>query len=393
MLTSIALIMIFGLALSEIFKKLMLPGLIGMLITGIVLGPHVLNLLDDSILSVSGDLREAALVIILLRAGLALDPGELKMAGRPAALLCFVPACFEIAGMVLIAPGLLNISVLDAAITGAVVGAVSPAVIVPKMLFLMENKYGTNKSIPQMIMAGASVDDVFVIVLFTAFTGIAQGDKVSPFSLFKIPVSIISGLAAGISAGLIISLFFKKAHVRDSVKAILILSVAFLFVALENYTENIFPFSGLLAVMSMGAALKRKRGEAAKRLSGKFSKLWVAAEVMLFVLVGAAVDIKYAASAGAMAVAAIFGALIFRMAGVGVCLTKTKLNKRERLFCSAAYTPKATVQAAIGSVPLAMGLSCGNIVLTVAVLAILITAPLGAFGIDFLYKRCLEKEN
>lgn len=392
MLTSLALIFICGMTLSSIFQKLKIPGLLGMLITGIVLGPYVLNLLDSSILGISADLREIALIIILMRAGLNLNIKDLKRVGRPAVLMCFVPACFEIAGMVLVAPGLLGISVLDAAIMGAVVGAVSPAVIVPKMLHLMENRYGTEKSIPQLVMAGASVDDVFVIVLFTAFTGLAQGEGISPASFAQIPVSIVLGLLIGIGLGLVLGLFFKKFHLRDSIKVVILLSASFLLVALEASLEGIVPISGLLAVMSMGAALQRKRSEAAKRLSSKFSKLWIAAEVLLFVLVGATIDINYAASAGLMAIVVVLCALLFRMLGVFCCLLKTKLLVKERLFCMIAYMPKATVQAAIGSIPLAMGLPCGKIVLTVAVLAILITAPLGAFGIDMTYKRLLKKE-
>lgn len=391
MLTSLALIFLMGMCLGSIFKRLRLPSLLGMLITGIVLGPYALNLLDSSILSISADLRQLALIIILLRAGLNLDIKDLIKVGRPAFLMCFVPACFEIAGMILIAPGLLGISILDAAIMGAVVAAVSPAVIVPKMLHLMESGYGTEKSIPQLIMAGASVDDVFVIVLFTAFTGLAQGENVSPLSFVQIPVSIILGLLAGILLGVGGAWFFRKFHMRDSVKVVILLSVSFLLVAMEAALKGIVPVSGLLAVMSMGAALQKRRYEVAKRLSGKFSKLWIAAEVLLFVLVGATVDIKYAASAGLMAVLVVLGVLVFRMAGVFCCLLKTKLLMKERIFCMIAYMPKATVQAAIGSIPLTMGLPCGKIVLTVAVLAILITAPLGAFGVDMTYKRFLEK--
>ncbi|WMC93965.1 cation:proton antiporter [Kineothrix sp. MB12-C1] len=392
MLTSLALIFLLGLLLAGIFKRLRLPGLLGMLLTGIILGPYAFDLLDSSILSISADLRELALIIILTRAGLALDIEDLKKVGRPAVLMCFVPACFEIIGMVILAPGLLGISVLDAAIMGAVVGAVSPAVIVPKMLYLMENQYGTNKSIPQLIMAGASVDDVFVIVMFAAFTGLAQGEKISPVSFVQIPVSIVTGLLIGIAVGIGLAFMFKRLHIRDSMKVIIILSISFLFVATESLLKGTVPFSGLLAVMSLGAALQKNRTEVAKRLSNKFSKLWVGSEILLFVLVGATVDLKYAISAGVSTIIVIFGVLAFRMLGVFVCLIKTKLVWKERLFCMIAYMPKATVQAAIGSIPLSMGLSCGNIVLTVAVLAILITAPLGAFGIDVLHKRLLTKE-
>ncbi|MFR9149469.1 MAG: cation:proton antiporter [Hungatella sp.] len=392
MLTSLSLVFLLGMLLSRAFQKIRLPGLLGMLLTGMILGPYALNMLDGSILGISADLRQIALIIILTRAGLSLDIQDLKKVGRPAVLMCFVPACFEIMGMILLAPRLLGISVLDAAIMGAVVGAVSPAVIVPKMLNLMEKGYGVKKSIPQLILAGASVDDVFVIVLFTAFTGLAQGGTFSPASILSIPVSIGTGIAAGGLAGILLALFFQKVHIRDSAKVVILLSISFLMIELENRLKGYVPFSGLLAVMSIGIALQKKRYEAAARLSVKYSKLWVAAEVLLFVLVGATVDISYALKAGAAAVILIFGVLIFRMAGVFLCLLGTDINRKERLFCMIAYMPKATVQAAIGGVPLAMGLGCGKIVLTVAVLAILITAPLGAFGVEQTYKRLLKSD-
>lgn len=389
MLTSLALIFLVGMSLGWIVTRLRLPSLLGMLLTGILLGPYVLDLLDASILGISADLRQLALIIILTRAGLSLNLEDLKKVGRPAVLLCFVPACFEIVGMVMLAPRLLGISLLDAAIMGAVVAAVSPAVIVPKMLRLMELGFGTRRSIPQMILAGASVDDVFVIVMFTAFTGLAQGGTFSPATFIQIPVSIVTGIAVGLAVGVAFGAVYRRIHVRDSVKVVVLLSLSFLFVALENAVKGIVPFSGLLAVMSCGIAINRRRPELAARLSGKYNRLWVAAEVLLFVLVGATVDIGYAAAAGAAAVLVVLGALVFRMVGVFVCLLRTPLSAKERLFCMIAYTPKATVQAAIGSVPLTMGLGCGQIVLTVAVLAILITAPLGAFSIDLTYRRLL----
>lgn len=348
MLTSLAYIFLLGMFLGSIFKKIRLPSLLGYLISGIVLGPYVLNVLDSAILSISADLRQLALIIILTRAGLSLDLGDLKKVGRPAILMCFVPACFEIVGMIILAPMLLGISVLDAAIMGAVVAAVSPAVVVPKMLHLMENGYGTNMSIPQLIMAGASVDDVFVIVMFTAFTGLAKGEAISALSFAQIPISIVTGLTVGILLGFLLSTFFKKVHIQDSAKVIILLSFSFLLVAAEHALEGIIPFSGLLAVMAVGVAIEHKRQEVAVRLSAKFSKLWVAAEVLLFVLVGATVDIHYALVAGGAAILLIFGALVFRMIGVFACLLKTKLNMKERLFCMVAYTPKATVQAEFG---------------------------------------------
>lgn len=390
MLLSIALIMLIGMASGYICRRLKLPGLLGMIITGIILGPYVLDLIDPSILNISADLRKIALIIILTRAGLTLDINDLKRVGRPAILMCFVPATFELAGMLLLAPRILGISLLEAAIMGAVVAAVSPAVVVPKMIKLIDEGYGTKKSIPQLILAGASVDDVYVIVLFSTFTGLAKGDRVSAMSFINIPVSVVLGIALGIASGWLLAVYFKKVHVRDTIKVIIVLSISFILVSAENALSTPITFSALIAVMFMGIALSRYRNETAVRLSGKFNRLWVGAEVVLFVLVGASVDIGYALSAGAGAVILIFGVLIFRIAGVFVCLTGTNLNIKERLFCMLAYTPKATVQAAIGSVPLAMGLSCGSIVLTVAVLAILITAPLGAFMIDLTYKKLLS---
>lgn len=390
MLLSIALIMLIGMASGYICRRLKLPGLLGMIITGIILGPYVLDLIDPSILNISADLRKIALIIILTRAGLTLDINDLKRVGRPAILMCFVPATFELAGMLLLAPRILGISLLEAAIMGAVVAAVSPAVVVPKMIKLIDEGYGTKKSIPQLILAGASVDDVYVIVLFSTFTGLAKGDRVSAMSFINIPVSVVLGIALGIASGWFLAVYFKKVHVRDTIKVIIVLSISFILVSAENAMSTPITFSALIAVMFMGIALSRYRNETAVRLSGKFNRLWVGAEVVLFVLVGASVDIGYALSAGAGAVILIFGVLIFRIAGVFVCLPGTNLNMKERLFCMLAYTPKATVQAAIGSVPLAMGLSCGSIVLTVAVLAILITAPLGAFMIDLTYKKLLS---
>lgn len=389
MLFSIALMLLVGMLAGWGCKKLHLPGLLGMIFTGIVLGPFALNLIDGTILSISSELRRIALIIILTRAGLSLDINDLKKVGRPAILMCFVPACFEMTGMIILAPLLLHISYIEAAVMGAVIAAVSPAVIVPKMLKLMDEGYGVNKSVPQMILAGASVDDVFVIVMFSVFTGLAQGNGVSAVSFIRIPVSIILGILIGMAAGTILTIYFKKIHIRDTVKVIILLCISFLLVTAEDRFSDIIPFASLIAVMCIGIALQRNRKEAAVRLSVKFNKLWVCAEVILFVLVGATVNISYAISAGISAVMLIFGVLLFRMAGVFVCMIKTKLNMRERFFCVISYMPKATVQAAIGGVPLSMGLACGNIVLTVAVLAIIITAPLGAFLIDLTYKRFL----
>ncbi|WP_018590678.1 cation:proton antiporter [Terrisporobacter glycolicus] len=393
MLTSLAIIFLLGLLMGSIFNKLKLPSLMGMIFTGILISPYAFNLLDDKILSISPDLRQLALVIILTRAGLSLDVKDLKKVGRPAVLMCFVPACFEILAVVLIAPKLLGVTVLEAAIMGAVVAAVSPAIIVPRMINLIEQKIGRENSIPQLIMAGASVDDIFVIVLFTAFTDLAKGGDMSLSSFAQIPISIVMGILVGVLMATVLIKIFKKVHFRDSIKVIIILSVSFLLIELQNSLENVIPMSGLLAIMSMGILIKAKYEVLAVRLSNKYNKLWLAAEIVLFVLVGATVNVKYAITAGIPVVIVILFALMIRMIGVFVCLIKTKLSKKERLFCMIAYTPKATVQAAIGGMPLAMGLTCGNIVLTVAVLAIIITAPFGAIGIDSTYKKLLCSDN
>lgn len=391
MLLSIALILLVGMSASWICKKIKLPGLLGMLATGIVLGPYVLNLIDSSILNISSELRKIALIIILTRAGLGLDITGLKKIGRPAILMCFLPASFELLGIILIAPGALEMSVLEAAIMGAVLAAVSPAVVVPRMVKLMDNGYGTAKGIPQLILAGASVDDVYVIVLFSTFIGMMQGKGASIINYVNIPVSIILGMGIGILAGYLLAMYFEKIHIRDTVKVLLILSISFILVATEDMLNTPIKFSALIAIMFVGVGLHKKRDVVAKRLSQKYEKLWIASEVFLFVLVGATVNINYLGNMGIKALIVIFGALIFRMAGVFVCLIKTELNKKERLFTMMAYTPKATVQAAIGGIPLALNFACGETVLTIAVLAIVITAPLGAFAMDLSYKKLLRR--
>ena len=391
MLLSIALILLVGMSASWICKKIKLPGLLGMLATGIVLGPYVLNLIDSSILNISSELRKIALIIILTRAGLGLDITGLKKIGRPAILMCFLPASFELLGIILIAPKALGMSVLEAAIMGAVLAAVSPAVVVPRMVKLMDNAYGTAKGIPQLILAGASVDAVYVIVLFSTFTGMMQGKGASIINFVNIPVSIILGMGIGILAGYLLAMYFEKIHIRDTVKVLLILSISFILVATEDMLNTPIKFSALIAIMFVGVGLHKKRDVVAKRLSQKYEKLWIASEVFLFVLVGATVNINYLGNMGIKALIVIFGALIFRMAGVFVCLIKTELNKKERLFTMMAYTPKATVQAAIGGIPLALNFACGETVLTIAVLAIVITAPLGAFAMDLSYKKLLRR--
>ena len=391
MLFSIALIFIIGFLCSQLFQLLRLPSLIGMMLTGILLGPFVLNLIDPSILAISPDLRQMALIVILIRAGLTLNLEDLKKVGRPALLMCFVPATFELITITLLAPLLFSISYIEAAIMGAVLAAVSPAVVVPRMITLMEEKKGTNKSIPQLILAGASVDDIYVIVLFTSFMGIEQGANFNALTLVSVPTSIIVGVVIGILTGLILVQLFKNLHMRDTVKVLLILSVSFLLVTLETAVESVLPMSGLLAVMALGATLLKKYAVLATRITGKFSKIWVGAEMLLFVLVGAEVNIQYITEVGLSAVWMILIALAFRMVGVFLSLMKTPLTPKERLFCAIAYTPKATVQAAIGSLPLAAGVGAGGIILAVAVLSILISAPMGAIGIDVTKNRLLTR--
>ena len=398
MLTSLSLIFLVGLAMGAICQKLKLPRIIGMLVTGMILGPYILDFLDPSILSISSDLRKLALIIILIKAGLSLDLNDLKKVGRPAIMMAFVPASFEILAYVIFAPVLLNVSRMEAALMGAVLSAVSPAVVVPRMVHLIEHKYGTKKAIPQMILAGASCDDIFVIVLFTTFLGMAQGGHASLMDFANIPISIILGILLGALTGYLLYLFFETSYahkhcVRNSMKVIIVLGFSFLMIAIEEWLEGTVSVSGLLAVMSMACMLKmRSTAFVSKRLSEKFGKLWLAAEVILFVLVGAAVDIRYTLDAGLSAILMLFLALLIRTCGVLLCTIKTNLSGKERLFCVIAYLPKATVQAAIGSVPLAAGLPCGKIILSVAVIGIIITAPLGAFGMDITYQKFLQHE-
>ena len=391
MLLSIALILLVGMSMGWICRKIKLPGLLGMLITGIVLGPYVLNMLDIKLLGISEDLRKIALIIILTRAGLGLDLTSLKKIGRPAVLMCFVPATFELAGMLLLAPRLMGMNLLEAAVMGAVLAAVSPAVVVPRMVKLMEEGYGVKEGIPQLILAGASVDDVYVIVLFSTFSGMMQGEGASVIRFVNIPVSIILGMIIGLTIGVLLAFYFQKVHIRDTAKVLIILGISFLLAAAEDSLTTPVTFSALIAIMFIGVGLQKKREAVAKRLAVKYAKLWVAAEVFLFVLVGATVNIGYLGRVGMRALLMIAGALLFRMAGVWVCLLGTGLKTGEKAFTMLAYTPKATVQAAIGGIPLALGFACGDTVLTVAVLAIVLTAPLGAFAIDLSYRKLLTK--
>lgn len=391
MLFSLALILLLGMLLGSIFSKLKLPPLLGMLITGIILGPYVLNLISPSLLNISTDIRKIALIIILTRAGLNLDIKDLKKVGRPAFFMCFLPAVCEIIATIFIAPKIFKISLIEAGILGSVLAAVSPAVIVPTMLKIMSKGYGIKKSIPQLILAGTSVDDVFVIVIFSAFLELGKGGNIILTDLFKIPTSIFTGIFGGVIVGLLLVKFFNYLHIRDSAKVIIILSISFILVTIEQHINSAFGFSGLLAIMAIGGTIKKYKNNLAQRLALKYSKLWVGAEICLFVLVGATVNIHYLKNAGFLGIILILLVLLFRIIGVGISLIKTNLNWKERIFTMIAYTPKATVQAAIGGIPLTLGLSCGNLVLTIAVLSIVFTAPIGAFAIEHLYKKLLAK--
>lgn len=389
MLLSIALILMSGIILGAICTKLKLPSLIGMIFAGILLSPYAFNLIDDSTLLVAGDIRQIALVIILTKAGLSLALNDLKKVGRPAILMCFVPACFEIIAFVIFAPMLLNISIVDSLLMGSVLAAVSPAVIVPRMIKIMDEGYGKKHSVPQLILAGASLDDIFVIVLFTSFLSLAQNDNFTFISLLQIPISIVLGIILGIIIGSCLCYLFKIIQIRNSIKVLLLLSISFLLIELQNQLTGLISISGLIAIMSIGFTIHQKDANQAKSLSFTYNQLWIVAEIMLFVLVGVTINTKYIMQAGFLAIVLIVIALVIRVFGVSVCLMRSPLTKKERLFCMGAYTPKATVQAAIATIPLSVGLPCGEIILTVAVLAIVLTAPLGSFFIEKTYKKLL----
>lgn len=391
MLNGLAVVFISALIMGSMAKALYLPPLTGMIAAGIIFGPHALNFIDPSLMHISADIRQLALIIILTRAGLNLELDDLKKIGRPAVMMCFVPAVCEILGIVLLAPHIFGVSYVEAAVMGSVLAAVSPAVVVPRMLKIMKEGYGQKRKIPQLILAGAAADDVFVIVMFTSFAALCAGGSVSASSFMQIPVSVVSGIAIGAFSGFLVRKWFDAVNMKSAIKVIILLSISFVFVFVQN-AEKVVPFSGLLAIMAMGMSIMHFNGKEAKELAEKYNGLWSGAEMLLFVLVGAEVEISYAVNAGLVAVMLVFMALVFRMFGVFLCTVKTALNRNERIFCMLAYTPKATVQAAIGAVPLTMGLACGKTVLTVSVLAILITAPLGAAVIDTAYKKLLEKD-
>ena len=392
MISSLALIFLFSLFVGELFHKVQLPKIIGMLLVGIIIGPYALNLLSPAILNISAELRKIALIIILIKAGLTLELSSLKKASRPAILLSFLPATFEVIAITIFAPIIFNISRLEAALLGAVLGAVSPAVVVPKMTELIENGYGKDKSIPEMILAGASLDDIFVIVLFSSFLSANQSGAIDLLSFASIPISIASGVTLGTLTGLIVSNVFKSYSMASEARTIVVLALAFALTALEELIKAYLPLSSLLAVVAMTATIKLKSSkEVTNEIAKDHSRLWLGAQAILFTLIGAAVDIRYTLNAGYSAILLLFISLLIRSIGVLLALLFTPLNKKERLFTIFAYLPKATVQAAIGGIPLEVGLSCGSLVLSIAVLSILITAPLGAFLMDISYKKLLVK--
>ena len=361
-----------------------------MIIVGILISPYCFDLIDESILQISSDIRQIALVIILTRAGLSLNIDDLKKVGRPAILMCFVPACIEMVAVLVLAQLLFKTTLLESAIIGSVMAAVSPAVVVPRMIRLIEEGFGTKESVPQLILAGASVDDVFVIVVFTSLMALATTGDTSIVNFIQIPTSILLGVLLGAILGVLLVLFFKRFEVKDIVKVLIILSISFMLLEIQNQLEDVVAISGLLAIMSMGIIIKRKNNDLATRLSMIYNKLWLGSEIFLFVLVGVAVNLKYALNAGLSVIILVILALIFRMLGVFISLLGANLNHKEKLFCMMAYTPKATVQAAIGTIPMMMGLECGELVLTIAVISILVSAPFGAICVDNTYKKLLR---
>ncbi len=389
MLYSLAIIFLLSLCIITIFNKLKLPSLLGIILLGIFLGPYCFNLIDSSLLNISNDLRQIALVIILTRAGLSLNIDELKKLGFSTILLCFLPACLEILGVCIIAPLIFPISILDAFVIGSVLAAVSPAVLVPRMIRLIDEGYG---SIPQMLLAAASVDDVFVLILFSSFTTLASTSQISIQSFIQIPVSIISGILLGIICGILLSKFLKRYHFATTYRIIILLSISFLLLTLEQSLKPLISISALLAIMTYAMVLKYQNKELASQFSSSFHSLWQLFEILLFFLVGTCVDLRYLLQAGLISIIVILIALLFRMFGVWISVLPSSLNNKERLFCMIAYIPKATVQAGIASIPMQMGLSCGSLCLTLGVVSILLTATLGAIGIDCSYQKLLKKQ-
>lgn len=391
MLTDIAVIFLLGIVFAKVFEKMGLAPIIGMLMAGIIISPHQLNIVSDTIINLSADLRQIALVVILTRAGLSLNFDKLKKVGRPAILLSFVPASIEMLAIIFFSQNFFNIDTIDAGIMAAVLAAVSPAIVVPRMIKLINEGYGRDKNIPEMILAGASVDDVFVIVFFSSFLALKTGGKLSAMSFLNIPISIITGIFLGIIIGKIFVFVFEKININEIYKTMIFVSLSFLMLKLQSLIEPYIAMSALIAIMAAGIVINRIDSKMAKELLGTYNRLWKIFELFLFVLVGISVDLAYIKEAGLLAVLLIIIGLIFRMIGVNISLIGTNLDKNERVFTSFAYLPKATVQAAIGPVALSMGLNSGNLILSVSVIAILLTAPLGAILTDKTYKKLLKK--
>ncbi|MCR5231821.1 MAG: cation:proton antiporter [Acholeplasmatales bacterium] len=390
---SLFIVFTFGILGGFIFEKIKLPKLVWYIILGILIGPSVLNIVDDTLINISSYLRQIALVIILTRSGLSLDINNLKKIGRPAILMCFVPACFEIVGVTIFAPMFLGISYLEALLLGSVLAAVSPAVVVPRMIKLMDERYGKEHNVPELIMAGASCDDIFVIVLFYSFKNLVVTSNFDAWTIGQIPLSIISGIALGILVGMLIVLIINKLKMNKVINVIFMLGLSFGMIALETVLKPYFSISSLLAIVVMTLIVNIFKKEEAKEIQKTYNSLWSCFEILLFTLVGIATSVNYAFSKdGAILVGVVLIALIFRSIGVIVCLIATKFNKKEKLFIIFSYLPKATVQASIGAIALSEGLDCGVVVLTGAVISILITAPLGAILMDRTYNKLLTNE-
>lgn len=391
MATSLAIIILLGLVVNTVFERLEMPGLLGMLILGVIIGPHALNWIDPDLIKISDDLRKIALIVILLRAGLGISRESLKKVGSTAIKLSCIPGLMEGFTIAIISTVVLDFSFIQGGILGFIIAAVSPAVVVPHMLNYIEQGIGTKKGVPTLLLAGSSIDDVFAITIFATFLGLYSGAHVNiGIKILSVPISIILGIVIGLTLGLIMVSIFKRNHIRDTKKVLLIIGIAILLTALEKVLERKVEIAGLLGVMTIGFMILEKMPNVGKRLAIKFNKIWVFAEILLFVMVGSQVDISVALDSGLDGLTIIFIGLIARSLGVIFSTLGTNLSWRERLFCIISYTPKATVQAAIGSVPLSLGVKSGDVILAVAVLSILITAPLGAIGIRASAHKLLD---
>ena len=391
MLFSFAMMILVSVVFAMIMRKVGLPNLLGYLLTGIILGPFVFNVIDTTTFQISSDIRQIALMIILMRAGLNLQISDLKKVGSSALLMCFVPASFEILGLMILAPIFLHLDLLNAAILGTVLAAVSPAVVVPLMLRLMDEGYGTKEGIPQLIMAGASMDDVYVIVLFTSLLTLAKSGEFNALSLLRIPTSILFGIVSGIVLGYVLCKLYRLLKLPTGIELASMFAIGMVLITIERIMTGMIGFSGLLAIMALTATIRHIKPEMADKYSAVLAKLWQPAEIFLFALVGASVRIDYALSFGPVVLVVIILALVFRILGVYLSIMKTKFNMKERIFTMGAYLPKATVQAAIGGLTLEAGLASGELILTAAVTAILFTAPLGAIFISLTYRNFLQK--